>query len=315
MFATGAWRWGFGYLPFVGLFGPGAADLFGLYIFLWIPWKAHTFLVPTTSSWAGIDPASDFSYQVLNPYFVLMFMMFNMMKKSNEKDMEANNHMTLSVKTRLFGHPKDWSPSTIIKWARDIEEMAPMIILVSFAGIYNQVTVWICGGAITGPEFAGEGEAGMVKWLYTVFFGKWYCFLAYPILHGYCVNDQLRDQFRKAKDSQHLMSAHGHKRHLDSLWGMRYRIFALESAYLLLHSPLVVPAGCAMQMYGITPGSAWPSPMNALFSRPGQAQNLLGSPVLNLCWKLGTLICLVTYTKITVSRPKTTKTKPTRVGA
>jgi hypothetical protein len=69
----------------------------------------------------------------------------------------------------------------------------------------------------------------------------------------------------------------------------------MNAFFVLMHSPLLMPQGMAMQQFGTYALASWPSPMNFIFGVPGSAANMLATPLHRLICRAGFLYLWTRY--------------------
>lgn len=283
-----------------------------------------TFFTPVALSWTSNDPMHDIKWQLVIPCHFFAVISYHIFEKENEQlavDLErakqgegtASNLPTKSM--RLFKGPTGFSYKELRTWLRTEKTLFGTFSLFNyFAVAVFTILEYISSTGISGPEYSLEGDAGMRKWLLMSHIFQFLYFLILPPIFLCAFWRVCQHMKQVAAKGKHLMSATNFKQHVKAIDEGFLRQLVVWAILWALNTPLLMPAGLAMQRYGITNPASWWSPTNSVFNAPGSAQNLLGAPVYILVCKV---VVLYLFTRWTPARNKAPKasTKNTRVGA
>ena len=124
-----------------------------------------------------------------------------------------------------------------------------------------------------------QGDQGMLEYLHNSHVAGFF-FIICLIFYGLAMHFVLWPYLEHTvgAGSKHLISAETYKSRLKP-FATHFRLGYTIQIYIVLAHTILMPHGMAMQAFGIMKASSWPSPTNYLFSNPGAAGNLIGTPV------------------------------------
>ena len=116
--------------------------------------------------------------------------------------------------------------------------------------------------------------------------------IAWTVIFSRFIVLGLRNQFAKSKS---LLSDAMYKARKAKLDKTVFGFLTMNAFFVLMHSPLLMPQGMAMQQFGTYALASWPSPMNFIFGVPGSAANMLATPLHRLICRAGFLYLWTRY--------------------
>jgi hypothetical protein len=258
---------------------PSAAnvDMFGVTVWFWNTFKMGVFNVPLATSFVGARPLHDWTFQMLSNTMWHSWIMMNVVSKSIDK---RENGKVAEVK-RFINYPTELTAKGIkMLFEEDMwPELGVFLIVMQIALIASGYVMFLIQYL-----YVNWGEGGLLKFLRMSHTGD-LMYLAFLIPSFIFYKVGIFRKFRQITlKSKHLLSAQVFKQRLKMFESTEHGWLVQTLTTVILFT-ICMPYGMAMQSYGISDPTHWPSPMNYLFHQPGSKQNLIGAPVFLLTTK------------------------------
>jgi len=222
--------------------------------------------------------------------------------------------------SRLFGYPAHGSFRSCFSsfsstsywrkgvWAEPLLAGKARIIRIFLVRPFGYGVVTF-GSMLALPQISRSGEEGIAKWLHWTHvaqLGMVILELPFTLFAFRC--SIFQEMIKDVSLGKHLTSATVYASRMARVKDFQFQSTALIAIIILAYTVLM-PYGVAMQAYGIPRRSMWPSPLNFIFNRDGEAMNLLGAPLHALMVKW---ILTYAYVKWVVAYPEKRESKPKR---
>jgi len=305
-------------------------DVFWSRFWTWGIGNAGHLMTVTAAGFVGTMPMIDtlmttMMLLVVRLYFTMFLHLFS--NPSREESLRKSHEMTSSTPPkpgRVFGYPESrnflfrksfWKTTIKYEFFFDAPIMAaygPYGLAIASSTVYY---------LIFHPAFLTEdSEDGIIKWLnlchVSIIVQAVYLGMFMPIWQKFIIFPHI---YRQLESGRHLSSAAAFKTRIDGFKDIETGIIVTSLLMVLAYSVLM-PYGMALQAYGISERSSWPSPLNFVFNQEGSAFNMLGAPIHTLVCKFVFLLVTMRWFDVKPEQPPKTakpalKSKRAIVGA
>jgi len=250
----------------------------------WWGFGGQDFIGQISSSFGANQVLSDPMADCLVPlaFIAKVVPLIELLRLKNETYGEMKVGGINASASRIIGGPEN--PYSLQSWKDFIKastnyQFSPKaIFLCEGVATFHMTMSIMAENNITDPRFLLDGDAGMLKWLQFTHIATAF-HMGMTVLGIVCGQRYtFGELFKQLRRKKHLMSDDIFYRRAASLAEKRRGMFGIWMLVLVLYT-IMMPAGMAMQVYGVKDTSTWISPLNAIFNQPGAEINMHGTPV------------------------------------